>query len=212
MMLRISRPFISMVAALVVLAVTIPGCATLTQIANVMASLQQLKFRVSGVSGFAVSGIGISTKQKISDFTLMDGINLLAAYNSKKLPATFTLNIEAQNPNNGSNGTTQTTSTLTSFDWRLLIDDRQTVAGNISQPIEIPGTGQSTIIPLEISIDLVEFFKDKGYNDLLNLALALGGMQSDISRLAIDAQPRVSTPLGEITYPGRITVISREYR
>ena len=58
----------------------------------------------------------------------------------------------------------------------------------------------------------MEFFGEKGYNDLLNLALALGGAKSDISRLAIDAQPRVSTPLGEITYPGRITVVSKEYR
>ncbi len=58
----------------------------------------------------------------------------------------------------------------------------------------------------------MEFFNEKGYNDLLNLALALGGAKSDISRLSIDAQPRVTTPLGEITYPGRITVVSKEYR
>lgn len=31
-------------------------------------------------------------------------------------------------------------------------------------------------------------------------------------RLLIDAQPSVSTPLGDITYPERITIISKEFR
>lgn len=198
--------------ALTILAATIPGCATLVQMANVMTNLQQLKFRVANVSRFAVSGIAIADKQQLSDFTLMDGINLMATYRGKKLPASFTLNIEALNPNDGTGGSTPTTSTLTSFEWRLLIDDRPTITGNIEKPIEIPGTGQAVIIPLQINLDLLEFFNEKGYNDLLNLALALGGVKSDINRLAIDAQPRVTTPLGEITYPGRIIVVSKEYR
>jgi len=195
-----------------VLSALIPGCATLTQMAGALSNLQRLKFKVAGISGFTVSGIGIGSKQKIGDFTLLDGINLMGSYRNKKLPASFTLNIEAFNPNDGTGGSPQTSSTLTSFEWRLLIDDKPTVSGNIAQPIEIPGTGQSTTIPLQISLDLMEFFEEKGYNDLLNLALALGGFQNDISRLAIDAQPRVSTPLGEITYPGRIIIVSKEYR
>ncbi len=208
------RPFSGLrsIAAMMALAVIIPGCATLTQMAGALSNLQRLKFKVAGVADFTVSGIAIAGKQKIGDFTLLDGINLMAAYRSRKLPAGFTLNIEAINPNDGTGGSPQTSSTLTSFEWRLLIDDKPTVSGNIARPIEIPGTGQSAVIPLQISLNLVEFFGEKGYNDLLNLALALGGAQSDISRLAIDAQPRVSTPLGEITYPGRITIVSQECR
>lgn len=206
-----SRTF-RLVAALLLLAALIPGCATLSTMSGMMANLQRLTFRVSGVSGFALSGIPLPAKRSTGDFSMMDGINLLASFNNKKLPASFVLNVEARNPNDGTGGAPQTASTLASFEWRLLIDDKPTVAGNIKEPIEIPGTGQATVIPLEISLDLREFFGEKGYNDLLNLALALGGAQSDISRLAIDAQPRVSTPLGEITYPRRITIVSKEYR
>lgn len=199
-------------AALAALAVADFGCATLGEIAATMSNLQRLKFRVAGVSGFTVAEIGIAQKQRLADFTVMDGIRLLAAYQGKKLPASFTLNVEAVNPNDGIGGSPRTASTLTSFAWRLLIDGKQTVAGDISQPIEIPGTGQASVIPLKIELDLVSFFNDKGYEDLLDLALALGGMRSDITRLALDAQPRVTTPLGEIAYPGRITVVSKEYR
>jgi hypothetical protein len=190
----------------------LPGCATLDEVFNAMSNVQRLKFKVSGVSGFAVAGIDISQKQKPADLTVMDGINLMTSYSRKKLPASFVLNVEALNPNDGTGGSPRTSSTLNSFEWRLLIDDKPTITGNIDRPIEIPGTGQATVIPLQISLDLMEFFKEKGYNDLINLALALGGAKSDIARLTIDAQPRVSTPLGEITYPGRITVISKEYR
>jgi hypothetical protein len=120
--------------------------------------------------------------------------------------------VEARNPNNGSGGSTRTISTLTRFDWRLLIDDQPTISGGIDKPLEIPGSGQSTIIPLRLELDLYEFFGNHGYDDLLNLALALGGKRGDISRVALDVQPSVSTPLGEITYPERITIVSKEFR
>jgi len=201
-----------MALALAATAVTLAGCATLGEIAGIMANLHRLKFRVSGVDGFALAGIDISRKQRVEDFSVLDAFRLMKAFNDRRLPASFTLDVEARNPNDGSGGSTQTVSTLTSFEWRLLIDNKPTVSGNIEKPVEIPGTGQATTIPLSISLDLVEFFKEKGYDDLLNLALAMGGVKSDISRISLDAQPRVSTPLGEITYPGRITVVSKEFR
>ena len=105
-----------------------------------------------------------------------------------------------------------TIATLARFDWRLLIDDQPTISGGIDRPLEIPGTGQSTIIPLRMEIDLYEYFGDNGYNDLLNLALALGGRRGDISRVGLDARPSVSTPLGDIVWPERITIINREFR
>lgn len=194
------------------MAALMAGCATLGELAQTMANLKRLQFRVAGTSGFALAGIDISGKQRPSDFSVFDAVKLMKAFNDRRLPASFTLNVEARNPNDGTGGSTRTVSTLTSFAWRLLIDGKPTVSGDIDKPIEIPGTGQASIMPLRISLDLVEFHRDKGYDDLVNLALALGGARSDISRISLDAQPRVSTPLGEITYPGRITVVSKEFR
>jgi hypothetical protein len=188
------------------------GCATLGEIARTLASLKHLQFRLEGISDFSLAGIHIGQKAQLRDFTVADGIQLLAAFRAKHLPARFLLNVEAHNPNDGSDATTRTVSTLTRFDWRLLVDDQPTINGGIDRPLEIPGTGRSTIIPLRLELDLIEFFGDHGYNDLLNLALALGGKRGDISRVALDAQPSVSTPLGDITYPERITIVSKEFR
>jgi len=106
----------------------------------------------------------------------------------------------------------KTTSTLTSLESRLLIDDKPTVYGNIDQPIQVPGTGQVTTVPIRMSIDLYEFFGQKGYKEIIGLALAIGGSSRDVSRLSLDAQPKVSTPFGDITYPGRITIVNKEFR
>jgi len=187
------------------------GCETFNEIARTLTNLKRLQFRLEGVDDFSLAGIRIGQKSQLRDFTIADGIQLLAAFRGKRLPARFLLNVEARNPNDGSGGSTKTVSTLTRFAWRLLIDDQPTISGGIERPLEIPGTGQSTVIPLRMELDLYKFFGEHGYDDLLDLALALGGKRGDISRVSLDARPSVSTPLGDITWPEPITIISREF-
>jgi hypothetical protein len=200
------------IAAVLLCALLLQGCAALGEIARTLSSLQRLQFRLDNIGDFSLAGIRIGPKSQLRDFTVVDGITLLAAFRGRRLPARFLLNVEALNPNDGTGGTTRTISTLTRLDWRLLIDDRPTVSGGIDKPLEIPGSGQTTIIPLRLELDLYEFFGERGYDDLLALALALGGRRGDISRVKLDALPSVSTPLGDISWPERITIVSKEFR
>jgi hypothetical protein len=188
------------------------SCAALSQMAAVLANLQRLKFKLADVGDFRLFGIPLGGKAQLADFTAADGFRLVQAFAQKKLPAEFVLTIEAVNPNDGTGGSPETVSMLTSLESRLLIDGTPTVTGNIDTAIEIPGTGQSSMIPLRMSIDLYEFFGNKGYEGLINLALALGGARRDAARIALDALPSVSTPMGPIAYPGRLTIVSHEFR
>ncbi len=188
------------------------SCAMLQDMATALTNLQRLRFRLSQVHDFRLMGISLSGKSRLNQFSPLDGIKLLQAFQSKRLPADFVLDILAVNPNDGTGGSSKTVSTLTSLESRLLIDGTPTITGNIEQPVEIPGTGQESVIPIRLSIDLMEFFGNQRYNDLLNLALAIGGMNRDATRLSLDAQPRVSTPYGAITYPGRLTIVNTEFR
>ncbi|MCX6566761.1 MAG: hypothetical protein NTW38_10155 [Candidatus Aminicenantes bacterium] len=209
------RPRLKSIAftALVVLAAgLLQSCATLEQFVSALSNLKRLQFRLADVTDFSLLGISFGGKSSLLDFNALDGIKLVQGFSGKRLPAEFVINIEAVNPNDGTGGSPQTVSTLTGLESRLLIDDVPTVVGNIDKAIEIPGTGQSSIIPIRMSIDLYEFFANKGYEDLLNLALGLGGAKRDTARLALDAQPTVTTPFGPIVYPGRITIISKEFR
>ncbi len=193
-------------------ALALASCAALNDMASALANLQRLKFKIGSVRDFRLLGLDITGKARLSDFSATDILKVAQSYTARKLPVEFVVDVLAVNPNDGTGGTAKTVSTLTALECRLLIDDKPTVTGNIDRPVEIPGTGQESVIPLRLSLDLLEFFGDKRYEDLVGLALAIGGRSGSPARLSLDAQPTVSTPLGPITYPGRVTIISTEFR
>jgi LEA14-like dessication related protein len=104
-----------------------------------------------------------SDKKSISDFSALDAANFLRLYNQKKMPAEFTLNLLVKNPNDGTQGTSKQLATISKLDWRLIIDDVNTINGVVNQSISVPGNSQETAIPIGISLDLLEFFNNKSY-------------------------------------------------
>jgi hypothetical protein len=59
-----------------------------------------------------------------------------------------------------------------------------------------------------MNLDLVKFFQNKGYEDLVNLALAIGGNKGSSSNLTLYARPTVSTSLGPIQYPEELRIVN----
>jgi hypothetical protein len=169
------------------------SCSALQDMQRAITNLSQCKFKLDGVADFSLAGISVGGK---SGFNMLDGVKLLAAFNKNEFPATFTLNIAAVNPNDGTNNTRVTTATMVGFAWQLMIDNSLTIDGDIASPIAIPGNGQSTIIPLRMNLDLERFFKEKGYEHIINLALALGGANGSPARLTLRAKPTINFILG----------------
>jgi len=176
-----------------------------------MVNLSRLKFKLGDVNNLTLSGINIYNKKSLSDFNAVELLKLTSVITSGKLPASFTLNVEAKNPNDGSGGYPKTDATLKSFPWKLEIDNIETISGNIGTPVSVPGTGQVTNIPLTMDIDLIEFFGNKGLDNLVNLALALGGQEGSSSKLTLYATPTVSSPLGDIKYPGELKIVDQTF-
>lgn len=176
-----------------------------------LTNLSRLKFKVGTVNGFQISGIPFSGKSKLSDFNPLDLLKISSAFAQGSLPASFILNVEAKNPNDGTGGYKKTDATLQNFKWRLFLDEKETISGDIEQPVTVPGTGDVTTIPLRINIDLMKFFKDKGYESIINLALAIGGVQGSSAKISLFATPTVSSPLGNITYPGELKLVDYEF-
>jgi hypothetical protein len=176
-----------------------------------MTNLSRLQFKVGNVNGFQINGISISNKSKLNDFNPLDILNISTAFAKGTLPASFVLNVDAKNPNDGTGGYPKSDATLQGFKWRLFLDDKETISGDIDNPVTIPGTGDVTTIPLRINIDLMKFFNDKGYESLINLALALGGTQGSSSKVTLYATPTVSSPFGNITYPGELKLVDTQF-
>jgi hypothetical protein len=176
-----------------------------------MNNIGRLKFKLGNVSNFTLSGITITSKSKLADFNALDLLKLSSSFAQENFPVSFTLNVEAVNPNDGTGGYPSTNATLKSFEWRLLLDNKETVTGNIAQPVTVPGTGQTAIIPLQVNMNLISFFKGKGYESLINLALNLGGKGGSASQITLYAKPVISTMLGDLSYPRELKIVDYEF-
>lgn len=196
---------------LILLSIAILLTSTSCSVYQTVVNLSRLQFKLGDVNNFTVSGINISNKRSLNDFNPLEILNLTQAIASGKLPASFTLNVEAKNPNDGSGGYPKTNATLKEFPWRLEVDNVETIAGNIGTPVTVPGTGEIQNIPLTMNIDLIEFFGNKGYENLINLALTLGGQQGSSSKLTLFASPTVTSPIGDIKYPGELKIVEQSF-
>lgn len=182
---------------------------------NIYKTLQnvsRLKFKLNTIDNLQLTGIQVSSKRSIKDFNAIELLKLSSAFAKGSLPLTFTLHINALNPNNGSGGYPRTDLKLSSFPWRLLIDDKEIITGNITSPVVVPGVGEAVDFPLQVNFDLYKFFKDKGYEGLVNLALKLtefGGSSVDFK---LAAQPTISSSFGNITYPNELLIVHQDYR
>lgn len=196
-------------AGLVVAGIAGSGCQTLQQLGN----LRKLQFQLGNVQGFTLNGVDISRINQPSDVSPLDMVRLGQAIASKTMPVQFTLNVLAKNPNapTGTGGAA-TPLYLSRLDWRLKIDGRETVNGVVNQQLAIPANGQTTTIPLTVGLDLYRFFADRGLNDLINLATAIGGASGSAARLELLAKVQVTVPgLGPISYPGEISIVDRQF-
>lgn len=183
------------------------SCSVFKQIANI----SRLKFKLNSVSDFTIHGINISNRTSIKDFNVFDTAQLLNSIARGSLPVKFNLNIEAMNPNDGG-GYPRQDLNIVDFKWRLILDNVETLSGNIAQPISVPGVGETTIFPITVELDLYKFFGERGFDNIINLALAIGGKNSNLSRVVLKAQPTIQTPFGRIKYPEEIDIIDREFR
>jgi hypothetical protein len=184
------------------------GCAG---ISDAVSNAQRLQWKLGTVSGMNLSGVDVSKVSSLTSINALDLVKLTSAVGSGKLPVGFTLNLLAKNPA-GDGGSKNSSDVIKSVAWRLLIDNAETITGNVAGPITIPGVGQTATIPVSINLDLMQFFKNEGLTNLVGLALGIGGKSGSPARLSLKIQPTIDTFLGAITYPGEITVIDKEFR
>lgn len=174
-------------------------------------NLFRLKFRIHSANDYKLSNVQISNKKSIKDFSSVEMLKISSSLIQGKLPLSFKLNIEANNPNDGRDGFDRTDISIHSFPWNLYIDDKLAVSGNIEKPVIIPGKGENTIFTLDIEFDLAKTIKDKNLDNILALVLKLGGVEGKTSNIKLLAKPVIGTPLGKLQYPDEITIIDKSF-
>jgi hypothetical protein len=190
------------------LVITLTSCGVYNSLMN----LSKLKFKLGSVNNFKVGNISVNNKSKLSDFGAIDILKLTSEVVAGNFPVTFTVNVLAQNPNSSSNSSSNLSDiSLEAFPWTLYLNGKQTISGNISSPVQVPAVENATVIPLEMKLDLLDFFQDDGLNNLIDLALSLGGKKGSTTKVKIVAEPLLGTPLGNMSYPTPLTILDTSF-
>ncbi len=180
-------------------------------------TLLRCQFRIENTEDFFVAGIQLDSLENLSPAQIA---SVIATWTSGSCPVDFTLNVGIFNPNDGSTGPDIIPATLTSLVWDLYLDgdsgesfDTTWVAsGVMSEVLEVPGSGETVILPLDISIDAFVVMGEMGPLDFIDLALAIGGIDSGLrdsdhlGRVLVMAVPTITTPFGPMTYSGSLCI------
>lgn len=173
------------------------GCAFLDQFLQ-MNAFARCQFRLVSVENPALAGIRIDGKRSIKDFGVVDALKFASATSGNSLPLTFTLNIEARNPN------TQTAA-MNSMAWILLIDGNEMTRGEVSQRVEIAPNG-SAPLPLQIALDLRQVLSGQSLEAMINLAFNVAGEGTHPTRITLKAKPSIMVAGQSVDFPDYITV------
>ena len=174
------------------------GCATLQQ----LVALRQVDFALGSVVGGRLAGVDLSRVRSAADLTATDLARVALAVARRDVPLEFTVNVEALNPADN-----KVTARMIRLQWVLLLQGKETVSGIVDQPITL-APGQPATIPLTMRLDLLQFFGEAA-PDLVNIALAAAGANREATTISLRAVPTIDTPIGPITYPNPITIVSR---
>lgn len=174
------------------------GCTGLQQ----LAALRNVTFSLQGVAGGRLAGIDLARVVNYSKLSPLDVAKVVVALGRKDLPLEFTLNVGGENPAGN-----KVTARMIRMGWSLFLDDRETVSGIFDQPISLP-PGQVTTFPMTMRVNLLQFF-DGPAQDLFDLAVAIAGASPDAKKISLKATPTIDTPLGPMSYPSPITIVSR---
>jgi len=192
---------------LLIIVLFIAGCGIL----KTMDNISRLKYKIHSADNYQLLGINLKNKKSINDFTPVEVLKITSSLIKGNLPITFTIKIEARNPNDGQGGFPRTDLTIESFPWQLYINDKEIVAGNIDEAVFVPGKGETTIIPLTVEFDIVKNIKEKNIDDIVNFIQLIGGLGGSTSNLKITTKPIIGTPIGKINYPDIITIVDKEF-
>ncbi len=184
--------------ALATLIVALAGCVTLSR----LTALRRVEFSIAGVEDGRLAGVELRRIASYGDLNAMEIGRIALAISRRDVPLDLRVMIRADNPADN-----RTAATMVKLVWNLLLDDKETVSGVFDTTVTMP-PGQTAYIPLPMRVNLRQFF-DGPARSLVNLAASVAGLGSRPTRIAVRAVPTINTPLGPITYPSPITIVSR---
>lgn len=189
------------IIAVVSLMVGFSACEQLTQIANQAAQVVNLKnctFDVNGINNINMLGIDLSKGMDMSKLTAMQVINVTNSLMNKKLPVTFNVNIDVNNPNN-------IAASMGKMDYIIALNNKEVISSSFNDGFSIPANSKGQV-SIPISTDLFQLFSSETSDAVLNLAFKLAGAKSNPVNLGVKVKPYIKIGNQSLAYPDFISI------
>lgn len=194
------RRFIK-IMAIVMLAASFTACEQLAQIANQAAQVINLKnctFDVNGINNINMLGVNLSKGMDKSSLNAMQLLNITNSLMNKKLPVTFNVNLDVDNPNG-------IAASLGKMDYIISLNNKEVISSTFTQGFSIPANSKGKV-SIPISTDLFQLFSGETADAILNLAFKLAGAKSNPVNLGVKVKPYIKVNNQSLAYPNFITI------
>lgn len=191
-----NRQLVNLVTALLFFPLLI-SCG-LTRQTKMASNLADCDFRLKSVTEISLAGVDLGGVSSMSDLNFTDAARIMAGMAGTTLPLSMTVNLEGRNPNTKPAG-------VSGVEWILYIDDVHMTSGFLKDPFIIPAGG-TTIIPVEVAMDLKNALSGKSAEALIRFSMNLAGVGTTPTRFKIKMKPTISVGGSYIKYPGYITI------
>jgi LEA14-like dessication related protein len=187
--------------AIVMLAASFTACEQLAQIANQAAQVINLKnctFDVNGINNINMLGVNLSKGMDKSSLNAMQLLNITNSLMNKKLPVTFNVNLDVDNPNG-------IAASLGKMDYIISLNNKEVISSTFTQGFSIPANSKGKV-SIPISTDLFQLFSGETADAILNLAFKLAGAKSNPVNLGVKVKPYIKVNNQSLAYPNFITI------
>ena len=189
------------IIAFVMLTASFTACEQLAQIASQAAQVMNLKnctFDVNGLDKINMMGISLHKNMSMGDLTAAQVINVTNSLMNKKLPVTFNVNLDVNNPNS-------IAASLGKMDYIISLNNKEVISSTFSNGFSIAPNSKGKIA-IPISTDLFQLFSNETKDAVLNLAFKLAGAKSEPVNLGVKVKPYIKINNQSLAYPDYITI------
>ncbi len=189
------------IVAVLLLALTVTACNEFQQIANQTAQAINLKnctFSVNGINQIKMMGIDLSKGMNKSNLSAMQLLSVTNSLLNKKLPVTFNVNLDVNNPN-------KIAASLGKMDYIISLNNKEVVSSTFTDGFSIPANSKGQV-SIPITTDLFQLFSGETADAVLNLAFKLAGAQSNPVNLGVKVKPYIKVNNTSLAYPDYITI------
>jgi len=178
-------------------ALGLSSCEVLNQVAQ-MATFANCKFNFNSVDHIQMLGVNLSKGMSKSDLNATQLLSLANALMNKKLPVTFNVNVDVNNPN-------AIAASMAKMDYIVSLNGKEVISTTMNQSVSV-GPNSNSVVSIPITTDLFQLFSGESADAIVNLAFKLAGASSEPVNVGLKVKPYISINGQQLAYPDFITM------